>query len=208
MSQTFQINAWYHDVDPARVHWLATEVLRGSGFDFDPLPAAFHAWDLVRLGEQATWCALSPRQSDLRVFELKADIDSREALLDTFLKAFDRLLAEPGLVPAECALSACNPDVYPFFAHGFGGPSGPVTLIDVSDPGVESAERTPADADYWAEAGRALHFVATATTARVGVDPASFSRLIRAEPITVPDGVIFDCGWSARWPPCSTRRSA
>jgi hypothetical protein len=198
--QTFQLNTWYRQADPARIHALAHAVLRSSGFSFDTLPDPLHSWDLVRLGDRQVWSALLPQSEDHHAFEVKTRIDSAAELRTTLLAAFDRILAYPDLVPAACALTADSADVYPFFTHSFFRGSTPLTIVEVPDDDEAPVVHTHADADYWERAGRALHFVSSATLARVGVDPAAFAGQIRAKPTTVPHGVLFDCGWSGTWP--------
>lgn len=200
MSQTFQLNTWYHRADPARVRLLAESVLRGSGFSFDALPDELHSWDLVQLGNKGAWCALYLQSEDHHGFELKTRIDSAPELRTTFLAAFSRLIGQPDLIPAECALTADSADVYPFFTHSFSRGSTPLTIVDVPENGEDPVVHTCSDVDYWEGAGRALHFVSSATLTRVDTDPAAFAEQIRAKAIMLPHGVLYDCGWSVTWP--------
>ena len=202
-----QIEAWYKlgpsdDLKSMR-QWVES-ILQRHGFKVLPWTGSSSEdeevmgdWKRVSLDGNPVYFGLSPRTQGHGVLSLRCRAPRKE-LAPAFLSLFSELVTRSDRAVKECILPTTNMDDYPFFTSVL---SSPIQLVKLNEDNSVQAQLGAGDAEYWAEVGPKLHFVATHLFKNTGMPtPQAWSTRIRAPIIGSPLGPIFDCGWSSLFP--------
>lgn len=121
-----------------------------------------------------------------------------EALLGLWEECFDA----DHMRLTEAILAWDHDQLNPLLTHSQWRDEPLATLVSVDPQTLEATTVHPGQPSYWEAVGPRLHFVRSAliTTYKGPGRAASWAAQMGAGLLAYRDGVIFDCGWSARWP--------
>ena len=139
---------------------------------------------------------------DHQVLSVSAELPTAH-VLDALLKLW-RTCASPALGPwpAEVILAWGASQVTPLLTHSQWRHERGQPLVIMDELTLQSQTLRPQQPEYWATLGPRLHWLRhEVVTQHMGQGGAqALLDALGASRLAHQDGLLLDCGWSARWP--------
>lgn len=199
----FTLEAWFHRTPRAIIVAHLQELLT-QGQITTSRDLSRHSTTSGQLGPAQDPLSLSLREytEEHQVFTLHCELPSAR-VLDAMLVLMGQLTAAPASwAPKEAILAFGADTIAPLLTHTQWRDEPVPALAILDEATLALVQLSPQDERYWVELGPRLHFLSSGLMMMHVLPSQQEAWVARhgAQRLEHPQGILLDCGWSARWP--------